>query len=309
MGGGFFSGFNGACIGAFKRLQDGVHHRLITSSLTSNEDFNYSSKDLVYVVFRLFILCDFEIFNSDAIRILSYLIEKNPIISDSPKLKSDEIDQLILIKNKCIENFSTVEDAFGVSDTQASIPNLIPDVVPDVNTIQNENSSDNNDGNQSVNITLDKSFFEESLNKLRLEFESQLNQLKIQNNDPELYLTSERIRVYEVKIKHLFNKKLRNEKNICILQKHIEKNDAPSQLYHMNFPEPFLKHNAKFVSDYNDYISQSQKYIMNLAIKHLNDEIKILEKDLKFFKKNLVGCVDSVEEFVNDIETSKKYWF
>ncbi|CAF1155293.1 unnamed protein product, partial [Brachionus calyciflorus] len=148
-----------------------------------------------------------------------------------------------------------------------------------------------------------KSFFEESLNKLRLEFESQLNQLKIQNNDPELYLTSERIKEYEVKIKHLFNKKLRNEKNIVILQKHIEKNDAPSQLYHINFPEPFLKHNAKFVSDYNDYISQSQKDIMNLAIKHLNDEIKILEKDLKYFKKNLVGCVDSVEDFVNDIET------
>ncbi|CAF1031577.1 unnamed protein product [Brachionus calyciflorus] len=39
-----------------------------------------------------------------------------------------------------------------------------------------------------------------------------------------------------------------------------------------------------------------------MAIKHLKEEISILEKDLKFFKRNLFGCVESVEEFVNEIE-------
>ncbi|CAF1160985.1 unnamed protein product, partial [Brachionus calyciflorus] len=30
-----YKGFNGACIGAFKRLQDGLHHKIIISSLST----------------------------------------------------------------------------------------------------------------------------------------------------------------------------------------------------------------------------------------------------------------------------------
>lgn len=298
-----YKGFNGVCIGAFKRIQEGLHHRIIISSLSTDSNFNYSSKDISTVIYRLFLICDFEIFSFESMRLLNDIIDNNPCISECNPFSTDQIDQLILIKNKCIENFSSVEEAFTVRDTQElEQTNPVNNSDP---VLQNEfNNSDSNLA-QNSNIVLDKSFFEESINKLRSEFELKLNQLKIQNSDPDLFLTSERIKEYEFKIKHLFNKKLRFEKNICILNKHLEKGDAPSQLCHFNFPEPFLKHNVKFVSEYNKFICDSQISIMRMSIRHLNDEISILEKDLKFFKRNLNGCVDSVEEFVADIEKSE----
>ncbi|CAF1020481.1 unnamed protein product [Brachionus calyciflorus] len=277
-------------------------NKIIISSLSTENNFNYSSKDIASVIFRLFVICDYELFNAETIRILYDLIDKNPSISECNPLNLEEIDQLTLVKSKCLENFSTIEEAFIVPDTQ-----VLPSSNVENNSSSNLTGDSSVDGPNNVNnlgqtVSLDKTYFEESLNRLRFEFETQLNQLKIQNNDPELFLTSERIREYEFKIKHLFNKKLRFEKNIAILNRHIEKNDAPSQLFHVNFPQPFLKHNEKFVLEYNQFISDSQKKIMKMAIKHLTDEINILEKDLKSFKKNLTGCVDSVDVFVADIE-------
>ncbi|CAF1129861.1 unnamed protein product, partial [Brachionus calyciflorus] len=89
--------FNGVCIGAFKRIQEGLHHRITITSLSTDSNFNYSSKDISTVIYRLFLICDFEMFSFESMRLLNDIIDNNPFISECNPF---------------------IEEAFTVRDTQ-----------------------------------------------------------------------------------------------------------------------------------------------------------------------------------------------
>ncbi|CAF0968752.1 unnamed protein product [Brachionus calyciflorus] len=288
-----YSGFNGHSIGGFKRNSKGSYYELIVKSVSDDSKFDMDSKNISKILFSLFIMCSEHKLSGMSYWLLSDICNFNPVIAECDPYKEDDLSELKNILKKLIEVYDQTEDPFVVKDTQV--------VSNNDSNIENENNLQSTNYPDNTRDLVDRHFLEQSINKLMSDLDSRINALNLPVNDPELYLTSERIEQFGSKIKYLFNKKLRYENDVKVLRFHLENNTAPKQLFYQNYPIPFLKHNEKFVSDYNKIIRNTQVATMNLIIEHIEYDINVLENDLKYYKRNLVGCVKDVDVFVQNI--------
>ncbi|CAF1068081.1 unnamed protein product [Brachionus calyciflorus] len=214
------------------------------------------------------------------------LVNFNPSISECGNFDEEVLNVLFNLKLKAESEFNyDVDNPFVIKDTLQS-----KDQTSSSTIAQNK---ENNFSFNEDSVSIFKSFLKEQIDELRLDFENKVNRIKQEINGSvgtEMYLTSERLDIFSKKIKHLFNKKLRYENDLRILKLHSELNTVPEQLNFNKFPEPFLKHNDRFIQKYNTLISKFQNEIINLA----------------FYKRNLNGFVDNIDEFVENIHIKEE---
>jgi hypothetical protein len=100
--------------------------------------------------------------------------------------------------------------------------------------------------------------------------------------------------------KNLYNLLFGLEKtknNIKIMQLHLNQGSVPISLYFSNYPQPFLKHDDKFIESYNNLIKKFQIETIGLIIERLN-QLQIEKaseiESMKFLLNNHVKDVDSI---------------
>lgn len=303
-----FKNFSGMCIGAFKRCNK-VSQEIINKSFSNEKNFDFDSRNVNKILLSLFIKIKPSDYGKYGYILLSDITKFNPEISECGRYSDEEINVLRELKAKAESEFTDVdvEDPFQenqdhpnanqqpTSSTQTNDSN-------GPNTVVNQNDTTNTSNNSS--IMCDKQFFINMFEQFKLDMDTKVNRLRDEftgNHNSDLYLTSERVGLFRVKVKQLFNKKLRYENDIKILKIHEELKSVPEQLNFDKFPEPFLKHNLSFIEDYNKLLSNFQSEIMSLIKRSLKSELDILQKDLNYYKSNLRGIVNNVDEFIDNL--------
>ncbi len=107
-----------------------------------------------------------------------------------------------------------------------------------------------------------------------------------------------------IKVKRIYNKKIRFNRHISNFEFHLNNNPitSPKSLFYYKFPWPMFKDNDEFINKYYDIIEDAQKKIMNLNLEELKKRNQVLDVDLDKLKTELKdkdrwnGVDDMVED-------------
>ncbi len=75
-------------------------------------------------------------------------------------------------------------------------------------------------------------------------------------------------------LKDIYSKILRYRNDVKCLEAHLRTKTAPESLYYTKFPEPLIKHDARYVDLHNKIIVETQIRIMVETIQYINAAIK-----------------------------------
>jgi hypothetical protein len=114
-------------------------------------------------------------------------------------------------------------------------------------------------------------------------------------------LTSDQVEKYQIRMGETYNKILKKENSIKILESHIKNNTTPKDLMHKFYPPPHIKEDPIFIERYNQLIDQIQKDTMKLIIVRHTEKIKILQNDFKVFKDVLKYHLNNIEDFSKEV--------
>jgi len=111
------------------------------------------------------------------------------------------------------------------------------------------------------------------------------------SNEPSQVLDSEEIQKFDdlvfinkncKRLVYLTRKILRYENHKTIMKLHRDKQipTTPSQLFYINFPEPFFPSNQEFIDSYNEIIERTQGEICRLISSTVDSTLKKLADDM-----------------------------
>ena len=106
-----------------------------------------------------------------------------------------------------------------------------------------------------------------------------------------------------LQILKLFEKKVKSENHVSLIETLNKNNRVLPELRHMNFPIPFLPDDQEFINDYNNLITKFQTDITSLILKHMATRIEHSNNQIQLItskNKDLQSVVCSVEKEVYD---------
>jgi hypothetical protein len=107
----------------------------------------------------------------------------------------------------------------------------------------------------------------------------------------------------------LYEKKIKSENHISLIETLNNNNKVLPELRHNNFPIPFLPDDQEFLNDYNDLITSFQTSITGLIHKHMSARIDQSEKRLQLAingNKDLQTLAQQIEQDVYDSYSHKR---
>jgi hypothetical protein len=75
-------------------------------------------------------------------------------------------------------------------------------------------------------------------------------------------------------LKDIYSKILRYRNDVKCLEAHLRTKTAPEALYYTKFPEPLIRHDARYVDLHNKIVVETQIRIMVETIQYINAAIK-----------------------------------
>lgn len=80
---------------------------------------------------------------------------------------------------------------------------------------------------------------------------------------------------------------------------HIENGTKPSQLFTINWPQPFLVHDERYIDDYNNKINEFSIDLMSLNITYLKRSIDQLKENIKNYQNDIK--LNDLEKIIQSI--------